>query len=223
MAIDKNTLVLLHLDGNVKDECGHTFTATNIGYANAKFGQGAITKDHTSKIACKNPGFTLGGSDFTIDFWVKSTGSAEYGTLYSISWNTDNNDCYNTISEIVQLAGTHGSYCVRTEWSGTSYGPNFKMSDNVVHHVAVVYQHSKSMTTVYIDGKQVQTYSKKSSNRNVASICIFQEYKHSGTNYMDASTWIDEFRISSCARWTSNFTPPNAPYGDEGGARSSEL
>jgi hypothetical protein len=33
------------------------------------------------------------------------------------------------------------------------------------------------------------------------------------TNYDYSNGWFDEFRVSKgIARWTSNFTPPTAPY-----------
>lgn len=218
MAIDKNTLVLLHLDDNLTDECGHTFTAKNIGYTNAKFGQGALVKGHDSQIICRNPGFNLGGADFTVDFWCYLKGSSQYSTLYSIVWGDGSKiDCYNCISEIQQINNTHGKYFVRTNYESTSYGPSFQISESQVHHVAAVYQHNKKLTTVFVDGKSVQTFLKECPVREVSGISLFRDFHEAGDAFTESGTWIDEFRISDCARWTANFTPQKVPYGSEGG------
>ena len=216
MAIDKNTLVLLHLDDNLADECGHTFTAKNIGYTNAKFGQGVLAKGADSVITCQSPGFALGGADFTVDFWMYNTKGGGYRSLYAINYDSTKG---GLISEIMQYDWNTSRFYYRTNWSGSGFGScSFEEQYDKWQHYAFVYQHATKTTTIYVDGKKVASETKECPRRNVYSIRLFNLV---GDTLAAFGNIFDEFRISDCARWTANFTPQKVPYGSEsaGGGR----
>lgn len=221
MAIDSNTLVLLHLDGNVKDECGHTFTSSNTTFdsSNKKMGVSSAHVSDGGKILCTSPGFDIGGADFTIDFWVRLERMSTYSRVYNVCRNK------SWIELMSNNGAANGTYSVRG-YGDSPTTPSWAITNLDLSkwtHYAYVYQHNIKKRTLYIDGKSVLTATQEIPRDTVKSIELMNNTA-AEANYSSVG-WIDEFRISSCARWISNFTPPTAPYGseDEGGARSNEL
>lgn len=215
MAIDKNTLVLLHLDDNLADECGHKFENVNVSIdrKNKMVGSGSAYFSNSGKMFCKSPGFEIGGADFTIDFWCKLSSIATYGRIYNIcrskSWIELMGD--GSVSATYSVRGYDDSPTTPS-WACT----NIDFSKWT--HFAYVYEHSKKKRTVYIDGKAVLTAEHEIPRDTVKSIELMNNTMAEANR--PATGWLDEFRISSCARWTANFTPQKVPYGSEstGGA-----
>jgi hypothetical protein len=84
------------------------------------------------------------------------------------------------------------------------------MSDTATwHHIAVVG--SSGTIKIYIDGvAQGNTAAQGTIIDSSSSYGVGRAGDYSGLYF---NGWIDEFRVSKgIARWTSNFTPPTAPY-----------
>ena len=71
------TVALLHFDESMtKDECGNTWSivgSPSLSSETYKFGSSAIFVNKENFIQT-NGNFTLGGWDFTIDFWIYYSG-----------------------------------------------------------------------------------------------------------------------------------------------------
>ncbi len=152
--------------------------------------------------------WTFGSGDFTIDFWVKfnSVGNA---TIYS--QNTD-------VTHFVEIITTGGSlwFTVRDPAGESGYLLQFHATHNysagVWYHTAIV----RNINTwhIFIDGVS-QTITKDIGDYSLTmpDVAAGISVGSPGVNNFYFNGYIDELRISKgIARWTSDFTPPSAPY-----------
>lgn len=201
---DKHTVLLLHFDGNVKDETGINsgLTRQNITYStDSKFGQSVKFGYSNSyiKIPYKKELLPISGQDMTVDFWVKPNLSNDgmvclYGNPSSGSY------VYG-----VQLGLNKDSIIF---YSGTDNSGLFLFSpfpQKVWTHIALVLMNN--VFYFYINGVLKRTFNSNIPNYvNDLLLGIWRDYSYS------LNGCIDEYRISNIARWTSNFTPLTKPY-----------
>ena len=222
--VDSNTLVFLHFDNDVcKDECGHTFTSSNILLESnhKKVGTHSAYFHDAGTLYCDKPGFSIGGADFTIDFWVYVTSIGRYSRIYNVARSSSWIECMchggaNKGTATDYSIRMHGDSPTTPAWAVAKLDLCSKWT-----HYAVVYEHSKTKRTLYIDGKAVLVSYHEVPRDEVISIELMnntrRECSRCTTGYMD------EFRISSCARWTSDFTPPTSSYEYTWGGAEDEL
>jgi len=203
-------------DSNVGGSA-HTWTAAgnaNTDNAQFKFGPTSLALDGTGDwvTTADHADYTLGSSDFTVDFWFNctaTTGSAERlagqaaaglaaatGAWYIERHTTDvirahlsNGSAFTTVTGTTAFTDA-----VNTGW----------------HHVAFV--RTGNVLKLFIDGAQ--------EGGNVA----FTGAANDSANALRVGAageettapwtgWIDEFRFSvGTARWTAAFTPPTVRY-----------
>ena len=204
MAVDDAyTKSLLHFDGNLTDEAGNTWTATGgatISSAWSKFGGSSLYIPAGGALYIAMPSWYSGATNLTVDFWLKwISGRSILDANYANSDSTALFFEYRT-----DLSGFQTALKDRYNDSyGTGNFPN--IWDGNGHHVALTYDGSITKTatdgTFYVGGRN-------------GSVSISGSYLSIGVaGGTPASFYIDEFRISNTVRWSSNFTPPTAPYG----------
>jgi len=76
------------------------------------------------------------------------------------------------------------------------------------HHIALV--RSGSVGYIFVDGEQKATKSGWSAYSNIAA--DMQIGRSGNSNQYYTRGYVDEFRISDTARWTSSFTPETSEY-----------
>jgi len=175
-----------------------------------KFGGGSVVFNGANYVSTvDSTDWTMGSSDFTIDFWMKRYGSmstAQYVFGQANSTNTATTASfygYIHTDNLLKFGFTSGS----TQYLAVSSNP---ITDTNWHHIALV--RSTNTMKLYIDGLasgsvDVTGISMNDSS-NTLSIGRIGEY----TSYY-FNGYIDEFRVSKgIARWTTNFTTPNQPY-----------
>lgn len=203
---DENTLLLLHGE-DLADSSMYGVTLTNNGATvsalQGKFGGKSLYFNGSAKILFSSKTVDFGSGDFTFDWWeykqaescarfctqaVSSTGfsvgSSTNASYLNSNYNKPANDLIN----------------------GDVFLPN-TMNEWV--HCAVV--RSGTNIIAFNNGKEV--YRKNIGNVSLVintsvNSCIGINAPQ--TNYFNG--YIDEFRISNVARWTSDFTPPTEPY-----------
>lgn len=215
--IDSFTKLMLHLDNNltdseitpkiVSDSGGVTFS--NVI---AKFGySGLFTAASSQYLSTPDSAdWFFGTGDFTIDLWIYPNslpGAAaftyvisQYGTITADrAWIIDiNNNVlefnYNSGGAVIQ-GGASSAALTTGQW----------------YHVAVV--RSGNNFTLYLNGTATGAAT-VDANTLVDSTTELEIGQGNGVvagRYFDG--YMDEIRISKgVARWTSNFTPPTAPY-----------
>lgn len=223
---DIYTKVLLHADGvdastTITDSnaggSSHTWTAAGnaqIDTAQSKFGGASMLFDGTGDYVSTpdHADFTLGSSDFTVDFWFRCddvSGADRYafGQTDSSLTTATRSVLGGRLSTDVMFAqvfvGTN-TYAV--------YGSTvFNSSTNTGwHHYALV--RTGDTLKLFIDGEQegssVAIVGSANDSSNEFSVGAFGEY--AASRWLG---WIEEFRVSvGVARWTTTFTPPVASY-----------
>ncbi|MGA7743373.1 MAG: SUMF1/EgtB/PvdO family nonheme iron enzyme [Polyangia bacterium] len=229
------TVALFHFDGtqgstNLVDSSGWAHTATIFGNpiittSQSKFGGASlyvngVGSDHKNYVLADSIAkeFTFSG-DFTIDFWL-------YVVSYTNSWGSFvavGNSLPTALDWAGSCSGSATQLVVTASWesSGSNWcclgatpcaGPPL----NSWHHVAITRSGSK--TREFVDGQAFPSAWDESIMTPIAggSYLVISgapcETPGAGDNG-DFNGYIDELRVvNGVAVWTSNFTPPTAPY-----------
>jgi hypothetical protein len=206
--------LLLHGDGangstTITDSSPTPKTVTAVGNAQistaqSKFGGSSIAFDGNGDYLTipASADFSFGTENFTVEFWYYHLGGTDKGLFAN---NSGSGVGVNF------LVGALGSFRI---YNGTSGGnvADFSASPalNTWQHVAVVRQ--SGTVTLYVNGAASGTANWAGVNAgNVATFSVGAAYG----NARFANGYIDEFRVTkNIARYTSNFTPPTAPFPD---------
>jgi len=222
---DANTVLLLPMQGvdasttftNVSASA-HTLTANDnaqIDTAQSKFGGASGLFDGAGDYLSTpdSADWAFGSGDFTIDFWVRRDGTqADYACLIAANdqahytgWTLDMN-LGADIHKLRWITTGSGSYAVDITASSA-------IADATWTHVAIVRY--GNTVTMYLNGVSVgsKNVTGWTINSSGTGLVVARQFTDIGGYYYKG--WIDELRISKgVARWTSNFTPPTAPYGE---------
>jgi hypothetical protein len=207
-----NVVALLHFDG---PNGSTTFTdqiATNtwtrngsstISTASSKFGGssanfpvGTLSPiSTTDKTALQ-----MGTSDFTIEGWFNPVAPTNgFGVCYLKGVNSTGGLSIGVTPTVITVrrAGT-------TDLTAS-------VSISTWSHVAVV--RASGVLTVYLNGSSVATSSLAFDNNDTDTLYVGSNSATIGDNRFSYGGYIDDFRVTKgVARYTSNFTPPTAPF-----------
>ena len=214
---DSDVSLLMHLDGadngtTFTDETGtHSFSANSGAITDQDqkvFGTASLecvdgTDDY---IYCNDHAdFQMGASgtgDFTIDFRIRFDNLPAAGQLDGIcgQYQDASNRWRVGYDKDAATLGIFNNPTPNTQWS-------WSPSEDTWYHVAIV--RAGGTHAAYIDGvaltpsgTQTGTYGDVTGNFNIG---------WDGEN-SKSDGWIDEFRISTVARWSANFTPRDQAY-----------
>jgi hypothetical protein len=224
---DQYTKVLLHFDGT---DASTTITDSNIGgsahswtangnaqidTAQFKFGGASGLFDGTGDYVSTpdSVDFTLGTSDFTIDFWFNC--NAAGGSNQGLGGQNDSGGTgTNTAWRIYRTSGNVISFQTASGGGFDATLTGTTQFTNAVntgwHHCAVT--RSGSTFRLFLDGVQeASTVSSGAVDDSSLNLVVGRL----GDQSIDWTGWIDEFRLSvGIARWSANFTPPVTAYGE---------
>lgn len=217
-----NTKLLLHADGTngssiFVDSSGlsHAVTANGgvqIDTAQSVFGGSSASFNGTSSYLSvpDSDDWSFGTGNFTIDFWVRFNDVSDDAII--VSQYVDGNNKWfirKTSSNKLAVTFTFGGVDIGSYDTATSSG----MQNNTWHHLAFV--RSGANAYLFVDGiSQALIVSSNFGINNVGNLAAPLQIGRYGTNSSyDWQGHIDEMRIvKGAAQWTSNFTPPTAPY-----------
>ena len=202
-----NAKNLLHFDGNFNDEIS---TRTWAAYAGAiatttqaKFGTGSLYCDGTGDYIYQAipEYFPMGIKDYTIECWVYPLSTTGY--KYT-SW------AYQNLGLSVQGSSnvtvdylTGGFYRVV---SGTS-----TVALNTWSHLAVSRNYSAGWVKLFVNGI-CETSSVLVDNNDADSGSILAIGGVSGMTTYSFNGYIDEYLLTTSAKYSGSFTPPTSPY-----------
>ena len=169
-----------------------------------KFGTASVEFDHTGDyLQIPTRSFVpIGGGDFTIECFIyhDSTPSGNGQGYFQLS-----NGYLNSTTR-GPAAGAEGNNGKWTMFAGTTqYTHTGLPSTNTWYHVAMV--RNSGTTKLYVDGTE---YLSASDTTNYTDTYFIIGGWYSTSYLMDG--YIDEFRISLKARYTSNFTAPTKEF-----------
>lgn len=212
-----NVVSLLHFEGangspTFTDQTGKTWTRfydAQISTAQYKFGSASMRVYAGSNLSMIETGshadFDFGTGDFTVEWWQlwNSQSTPQYQCAFMRG--------YNAVGAIVVVTGNaNGKYRV-------FFGATSVCTEAVAGSTGgwVHYAVTRSGTTVTLWRGGVSSASGTSS----ASVGINKNFAiggygtDSGAPGQAFNGWIDDFRITKgVARYTSDFTPPSAPF-----------
>lgn len=213
---DENTLLLLHGE-DISDSSVNNVSIQNHGVvssdARSKFGGKSLYFDGSSYLSIPGFPFPSGTSDFTVEWWQYMTSSdivynagvvsipfietQGYGILVGY-WATGHSNM------TTYLSTTNNTYDVA---EGVELG---SVTFDSWQHYALVKSGSKYM--VFNNGNKVVEKTNSNSIDPFFGSLFIGAYNYDSSWARKIKGYIDELRISNVARWTSNFTPPTAPY-----------
>lgn len=209
-----NTKLLLNMaDGQALDSAAQNnmtlFGNADTSTSQQKFGTASLALDETGDyVTIPHAKFTpFGTGNFTIECFVRfaaSTSGNGQG-LFQLSSGTLNSTTRGP------AAGADNATGRWTIYYGTSYLTHGSIapSTNTWYHVA--YVRNSGTTKLYIDGTEILSVS-DSTDYTDTYFTIGGWYT---TDYL-LNGYLDEFRISHVARYTSNFTPTTEAFPDKG-------
>lgn len=185
-----------------------TVTANNdaqVDTAIVKIGTGSLLVDGTDYLEVDNTGDELnfGTGDWTIEFWLYPLalpGSSDYDFVYDPRITGTGTQPSILINDSKVKFYTAGGFRLNS---------NTNLTANTWQHIALVK--SGSTTTMYQGGSSVGTYSDSNNYDARDGVKI-------GLNFNNVNGYnghIDEFRISSSARYTSSFTPSTSAFSND--------
>jgi hypothetical protein len=179
----------------------------------------------------------VGATDFTIEFWMKASVSENSGTAscnQNDGWITGN----IVFDRDIWGAGDYGDFGISLSNGRIAFGVNngsdgttlcsqTVAADGAWHHVAVMRRRSDGLLRIFVNG-QLDAEStgaggdvsyrdgRSTSFPNDPFLVIGAEKHDAGSAYPSYSGRVDEVRLSNSLRYTSNFTPPSAPFTSDG-------
>lgn len=191
-------------------------SGTQHSTAEAKFGATAMRFSGSGNLLVPEVGgglgglgeFYLGGEDFTVDGWVKFDSIAPNAQVIAAQGKTSTADAI-TVFQV--RARTDGKIEAALTFGGLG---SLATAINVVgtsqfHHIA--YVRTGNIFLLFVDGVQEATTTTSGSQINGLNSNFSVGSRGDIGNPLTG--YIDEFRfLQGTAVWTSNFTPPTAPY-----------
>lgn len=210
---DANDLYLNHCEGDISFY-GHTMDTAGTPGCRALQSKwhGALRLTGSSYLeAPDNSDWNFGTGDFTIDFWTYRT--AAQAPAYLIKNSLLCHDAVGGAGSWLLMAGNSQGDTFRfgyTSFTDILVGTT-DIVDSTWYHIAVV----RSGTTMYlfINGIEEDT---TTDGRNFDETSVLTIGASSNPSFRASDRnfngYIDEVRISSVARWTTDFDLPIAPY-----------
>ncbi len=187
-AIDGTAKNNLTLRGNVKlSSTQSKFGGTSL------FFDGTFAGDYVT--APDNSYYAMGTGNFTIECWIYPTGAAAYSMIFE-QGSTVSDISFGLKPTTLQPYLYAGGFVI----NGSS---NAQL--NVWQHIALV--RNSGTITIYLNGISIGS---TSTVYNYTSQKFMIGATTALTNFIKG--YIDDFRISKTARYTSNFTPPSEPF-----------
>lgn len=206
-----NVVLLMHMDGThasttFTDVKGKTVTASGgakISTANAKFGSGSaelLASGGSSLFLPTSTDFTF-DADFTFEAWAKFASNKYEQLILGSNMSTVGNNQFqlnrSSVGEFYFYNGGENSLNTGVTYTNTDW-----------YHIVI--QRSSGVVKVFINGiLKGQVNRGGTFNFSNGAIGVLRAYG----GYFDG--YLDEVRITKgVARYSSDFTPPTAPYPD---------
>ncbi len=202
-----NTKLLLNMaDGQAIDSAAQNnltlFGDAKISNAQSKFGGTSLALDGTGDFAIAQ-GFNDLSGPFTIECFARADDTTNAFIwcvgVYKIELGINGNDL-----RIYRSSGY------------TNFFTGGEFTVNNWHHVALV-RDASDVIKLYLNGTASGTTVTDSTTYAAGDrLFIGGEYASATSINHGWDGYIDDFRVSNTARYTSNFTPPTEPFADKG-------
>jgi hypothetical protein len=208
--VDEYTVSLLHFENGIKDECENAWSIQNngvsISQAQVEDGSYSAYFNATGGIyTAPSNKFTFGAGDLTIDFrlyYIDGNYEPNYGNVAVVL------DSRSGLEQYPLEIGIFSDYKICFTICGkTIYSAPGVITPNSWVHVACV--RNNGIGYIFVNGKSVAS---GNLDNNITQLFpSFPLYLGGDGNLRSdfgaVKCYLDEFRISNIARWTSDFDP----------------
>ncbi len=174
---------------------------TQISTSQYIFGSSSIYMDGSGDYidVTDNGNLDFGTGDFTIEWWQR---------LPTLTNNYNAVDLRNGSNgaKILLYSNPTDKYILYVN-SATAIDSGSVLTANTWQHIAL--SRSSGSTRLFVDGTQRGSTYSDSNNYSHDEILIFY---NSNSSAYDGEGYMDEFRVSNSARYSSNFTVPNSRF-----------
>ena len=216
---DSNTVVLIQsdtTDGSTvftdSSSNGYGITVTNVNHINATqpVGSSAIKFDGTGDyLSLPKEDKWQFLNDFTIEAWVYYNDITERGSIFSTSQADSQHAQIGILFELADAGKI--TWQGRTESTNSQFIQSSVLNNNQWYHVAAVRSGTASNNIkIYVDGVALGT-----TNTQVGKMAFpdtLLKIGKSHTTQHEMNGYMDEYRVSNIARYTSNFTPSTTKF-----------
>jgi hypothetical protein len=206
-AISGTSLLLSGTNGGITDATAknvlETVGSAQISTAQSKFGGSSMAFDGSGDYLTfpSSQNFALGSTDFTVEYWINTTSSADDGIL-QIS-NTPGGFATSYTNGLMMAVVSGVLYYAL---GGSSVNTSTTINNGSWRHIAM--SRSGSSLKIFVDGTQVSSATNSNS--------VTGTYLVVGGYYSTSFTlngYINDLRITrGYARYTANFTPPTTAF-----------
>lgn len=213
--IDIYTMLLLSLNSNVTDTSPttpHTVTNNNVTWdtTNKQFGtaSGAFDGATAYLTVPDNADFNLSGGIWTYDLWIRTTSLAGNQCLYC--QYTDANNWFSieiTTTGAVQVRVNVAAVITTIVTTGAG-----KITASPTDMVHIEVSESGNNYKIFIDGTLMASASSVLRAENYTQNVQIGRFYDGATDDKHFVGQMDEIRLSSITRHTTNFSPPRRAY-----------
>ena len=205
-----NTKLLLNMaDAQAIDSAAQNnltlYGNTKISTTKAKFGDTSMYFDGSGDYAVVE-NFTQLTGELTIEFWVNPSALSPKNGMFQQGFADGG---------LAIRAETSGSLSVMRSGVDSYFSTSTTISANVWTHIALVYYNG--VLKCYINGTADSQTSTTSANWTTSGNEFILGTRWNGGAISNPMTgYLDDFRVSKMARYTSNFTAPTEPFPSKG-------
>lgn len=208
---DANTKLLCHFNGTTGQkpnaETGQTITYAGTAAVSSATTEPLTNPPDTAALLLDGDSdyvtvpdsadWDFGTGDFTIDFWVNFNSTAATSCQVLLA----------TLTEGIYIERTSTAFRAYLKSGSASITGTSTVNTGTWYHIALV--RTGSIAKLFQDGTQIGLDYTSGDNFNAISAVYI-----GGENVYGSYTngYIDEFRISNVARWTTTFTRPTDEY-----------
>ncbi|CAB5223731.1 Concanavalin A-like lectin/glucanases superfamily [uncultured Caudovirales phage] len=225
---DENTLLLIHCNGFntstfFEDDNGirspkaiRRLGNGSISTAQSQFGGASLdlsgTTNTTALRGTYERDLSVGTGDFTIETWVRFTGSEPSGQFNQIfgQWA-------NPYVSLFYVLGTIGSGSTQSmvlqlnnAVTSNTASTTGLFTTGVWYHIAVT--RSSGTIRFFKDGTQITTTANSTNTQSLTGVSDFGIGYNVGADTQKLVGYLDELRVSNIARYTANFTAPTTAF-----------
>lgn len=213
---DTNTLLLLHGEDISDSSMYHRSIQNNgnvtVSSDRGKFGNKSLHFNGSSWLTIPGIPFPNGDEDFTVEWWQYLT-DTPLNTASVVSRVYTSAAKFGFVTGYYYSTGKNINSWISTgtsSWDILSFGDMGYPILNAWQHFAIV--RSKNSLMLFNNGQKTTETNKSFSFGSFGrDLCIGKWDSATDSSYKFIG-YINELRISNVTRWTSNFTPPTAPY-----------
>ena len=182
-----------------------TISSTQISTTSPKFGTGSIlfngTTDYLTSPFGRN--FTFCTGDFTIEFWVRFTGTTGRQDILWINVGAS-----DRLGIIYNISANNITYYI-SPTVGNAINAPFTPTAGTWYHIALT--RASGSSKLFINGTQGGSTYADSRNYSTAYQLFMGRDSAAASSYLNGR--VDDFRITrGIARYTANFTPSQQPF-----------